>query len=527
MADEAFELFYSFAHEDEMLLDKLDGHLAALKKQGLISTWHRREISPGQIWTKEIDAHLRTARILVLLVSPDFIASDYCYGVELQEALKRHVAGDACVIPVILRPCDWRETTFGKIQPLPKNGKAVTTWPNRDLAYTEIAKGIRQVIHEFSGERSPAEKKQTKREEGSKGKPMATTPTSIKTPALKKAVENYRKKLDYYMGQAEHELGLRGAFQELLVESSRLSNWRLSPEETLAGNIRPDGVLRDEFDLKRGYWEAKGPKGDLEKEIAKKITDRYPLVNTIFENTRRAVLFQSKKRVFEADLQNANETSDLLRLFLTYVEPDIETFEVAVTEFKGRIPELAQALLAIIDKEYKENKKFISAFDQFAELCRTSLNPQISKEAIKEMLVQHLLTERLFRTIFQNSDFIDRNVIAVEIEKVIRALTSRAFNRQEFLKSLDRFYVAIEGAAKGIESWSERQHFLNTVYERFFQGFSIKQADTYGINYTPQEIVDFMCASVEEVLQKEFGTSIAEPGVQDSRSCNRNRQFYR
>jgi predicted helicase len=109
---------------------------------------------------------------------------------------------------------------------------------------------------------------------------------------------------------------------------------------------------------------------------------------------------------------------------------------------------------------------------------------------------------------------VNRNVIAVEIEKVIQTLASRSFHRHDFLKGLDRFYVAIEGAAKGIESWSERQYFLNTIYERFFQGFSVKQADTHGIVYTPQEIVDFMCASVEEVLQKEFGTSLAEPGVQ-------------
>jgi predicted helicase len=130
------------------------------------------------------------------------------------------------------------------------------------------------------------------------------------------------------------------------------------------------------------------------------------------------------------------------------------------------------------------------------------------------MLVQHLLTERLFRTVFDNPDFVSRNVIASEIEKVIQALTSRVFNRRDFLKSLDRFYVAIESAAKGIENWSERQHFLNTVYERFFQGFAVKQADTHGIVYTPQEIVDFMCSSVEEVLQKEFGRSLSDPGVQ-------------
>src|SRR5258708_6543718 len=104
-------------------------------------------------------------------------------------------------------------------------------------------------------------------------------------------------------------------------------------------------------------------------------------------------------------------------------------------------------------------------------------------------------------------------------EKVIDALTSRSFNRHEFLKSLDRFYIAIEGAARSIDGWFERQHFLDTVYERFFQGYSVKRADTYGIVYTPQEIVDFMCASVEEVLQREFGTSISEPGVHIIDQC--------
>jgi predicted helicase len=97
---------------------------------------------------------------------------------------------------------------------------------------------------------------------------------------------------------------------------------------------------------------------------------------------------------------------------------------------------------------------------------------------------------------------------------VIDAFTSRSFNHHEFLKSLDRLYIAIEGALRSIDGWLERQHFLDTVYERFFQGYSVKQADTYGIVYTPQEIVDFICASVGEVLQREFGTSIEEPGVQ-------------
>jgi predicted helicase len=349
---------------------------------------------------------------------------------------------------------------------------------------------------------------------------MTSAFTTLSTPVLKKAIDRYYKHLQDYKGRADYELAVRTAFLNLLNETAHQVKWLLIPEQTIEGNIRPDGVLRDNFDLKRGIWEAKGPKSDLDKEIASKIAVGYPLTNTIFENTKRAVLYQNKKRVpFEFDLHNPSQVGDLLSQFFTYTEPDIASFEVAVQEFKERVPELARALLAILEREYKQNRKFIAAFDTFAELCRASLDPKIGTDVIKEMLIQHLLTERLFSTVFDNPDFIRRNAIAAEIEKVIDALTSHSFNRHEFLKSLDRFYVAIEGAARSIDGWLERQHFLDTVYERFFQGYSVKRADTYGIVYTPQEIVDFMCASVIEVLQQEFNTSIEEPGVQIIDPC--------
>jgi len=345
------------------------------------------------------------------------------------------------------------------------------------------------------------------------------TSATLSTHILKKAIDRYYKQLQDYKGRADYELAVRTAFLNLLNETARQVKWMLIPEQTLESGIRPDGVLRDNFDLKRGFWEAKGPQSDLDREIAKKIATGYPLTNTIFENTKRAILFQNKKRAFEFNLHNPNEVSDLLSQFFTYTEPDIASFEGAVQEFKERVPELAGALLAIIEREYQQNKKFIAAFDTFAELCRQSLDPKITTDVIKEMLIQHLLTERLFSTVFDNPDFIRRNAIAAEIEKVIDALTSRSFNRHEFLKSLDRFYKAIEGAARSVDGWLERQHFLDTVYERFFQGYSVKRADTYGIVYTPQEIVDFMCASIDEVLKREFDTSIAEPGVQIIDPC--------
>src|SRR5439155_4254893 len=140
---------------------------------------------------------------------------------------------------------------------------------------------------------------------------------------------------------------------------------------------------------------------------------------------------------------------------------DIEGFEQAVDEFKERVPELAQALAQKIEQAHGDNPKFQAAFADFFALCQSSLNPNISRAAVDEMLVQHLLTERLIRKIFDNPEFTQRNVIAVEVEKVIAALVSRSFNRDDFQKSLDRFYVAIENAARTLPEFSDKQHFLN------------------------------------------------------------------
>src|SRR5229473_6856958 len=194
---------------------------------------------------------------------------------------------------------------------------------------------------------------------------MTSASTTLSTPVLKKAIDRYYKQLQDYKGRADYELAVRTAFLNLLAETAHQVKWMLIPEQTIEGGIRPDGVLRDSFDLKRGFWEAKGPHSDLDKEIARKIATGYPLINTIFENTKQAVLYQNKKRAYEYDLQNPKAVSDLLTQFFTYTEPDIASFEVAIQEFKERVPELARALLTIIELEYKHNKKFIDAFNAF------------------------------------------------------------------------------------------------------------------------------------------------------------------
>lgn len=145
----AVKVFYCYAHEDKHLRDQLDKHLSPLKRLGQIISWYDKELQAGTEWEKEIEKQITTANIILLLISPDFISSDYCYSVEMQKALDMHQTGQARVIPVILRPVDWESTPIKKLQVVPANGKPITTWSNRDQAYKEVAQRIRTVVEMF------------------------------------------------------------------------------------------------------------------------------------------------------------------------------------------------------------------------------------------------------------------------------------------------------------------------------------------------------------------------------------------
>lgn len=140
-------IFYSYSHKDKAYRDKLKTHLSVMRRQGLISEWHDQDILPGQVWTDEINKHLKTADIILLLVSPDFMDSDYCYTREMQLAMQRHDTGEACIIPIILRPCEWKHSPLGRFHALPYRAKAVSSWRSRDEAFDDIAQGIRRVVN--------------------------------------------------------------------------------------------------------------------------------------------------------------------------------------------------------------------------------------------------------------------------------------------------------------------------------------------------------------------------------------------
>lgn len=197
-------VFFSYSHKDESLRDQLEAHLALLKNQGLIDTWHDRRILAGGDFDNAISSEMEAANIILLLVSSDFLASSYCYSREMQRAMERHHAGEARVIPVILRACDWKTSQFGKLIAAPRDGKPVRSWPDQDEAFANVAAQVRAAVEAMvsSGPKRPR-------------KTSALTPTSLassslKTPTVRTRSSNLRLKKEY--SELERDNYLRETF---------------------------------------------------------------------------------------------------------------------------------------------------------------------------------------------------------------------------------------------------------------------------------------------------------------------------
>lgn len=143
------KIFLCYAHQDDALIERLKTHLMSLYRQELIDIWYDRIISPGSDWQREIDNHLGSAQLILLLISPDFMASNYCYSIEMQRALMRHGQGEARVIPIILIPTHWQDAPFNKLQILPTGARPVTSWPKQDDAFYDIVNGIYTIVKQL------------------------------------------------------------------------------------------------------------------------------------------------------------------------------------------------------------------------------------------------------------------------------------------------------------------------------------------------------------------------------------------
>ena len=316
---------------------------------------------------------------------------------------------------------------------------------------------------------------------------------------------------------AQHEGAVRVPFQNLLQHYATQRGLTLICEKTRTtphGNhIRLDGEIVTDFGLVFGHYEAKDLLDDLPAEAQQKLTTGYPAKNIIFQTPHRAILYQNGALVLDLDITEPRNLIQLLETFFAYTEENLAEWDAAVTTFQETIPELGAKLETLIQTERQNTPAFRDAFAHFHQQCRDAINPNLAEAEVERMLAQHLMTEQIFATVFDNRDFTRRNVIASEIEKVIDVLTQHALNRSQFFKALQPFYDAIENTARTLTDFSQKQDFLNTLYQRFFQDFSVKDADRHGVVYTPQPIVDFMVNSVQHILKTHFGKSLADTGV--------------
>ncbi|WP_427161778.1 toll/interleukin-1 receptor domain-containing protein [Aliinostoc sp. HNIBRCY26] len=231
------KVFFSYSHKDEALRDELATHLSTMKRQGVIEAWYDRAIIAGSNWADAIDDNLNIADIVLLLVSANFLASDYCYDKEMMRAMERHEHKEARVIPIILKPVDWNDTPFSKLQALPKNAKPVTTWTNQDEAFLDIATGIRRVAEEMAKSKASASSVVNTT-------PVTTTPGGI-TDRQRRRLEQERDSLQQQYDTVSNKLDrLRQAYS---IETDVTTKFKLESQikEAQAEQDRLDDQLEE------------------------------------------------------------------------------------------------------------------------------------------------------------------------------------------------------------------------------------------------------------------------------------------
>lgn len=274
-----------------------------------------------------------------------------------------------------------------------------------------------------------------------------------------------------------------------------------------------DGALVYDLRVTFGYWEAKDEEDDLDKEIAAKFRRGYPRDNIIFEDSRTAVLFQRGNEVMRCAVDDTEKLSRLLDLFFAYERPEVADFRKAVAQFQADLPEVLEALRAMIEKAQKENPSFRKAAIKFLKHAQETINPAVTADDVREMLIQHILTEEIFSKVFDEDDFHRQNNVAKELY-ALEGLFFTGALKKNTLKGLDPYYNAIRTTAHLIATHTEKQTFLKVIYEGFYKVYNKKAADRLGVVYTPNEIVRFMVESADWLCQKHFGKSLIDRDVQ-------------
>ena len=332
-------------------------------------------------------------------------------------------------------------------------------------------------------------------------------------------INDYLKQLDVIKkaSGSSRETIVREAFKDLLKAWGKQQDLIFLAEYPLKTatktNIAVDGALLHELRMPLGYWEAKDADDDLDEEVSKKFKKGYPQDNIIFSDDALAVLWQNRQEVLRCDMTDTQALSKLLKLFFSFERPEIAGFRAAVEQFKTDLPTVLEALRQMIDKQEKSNASFRAASAKFLLHAQEAINPALTEADVREMLIQHILTEEIFAKVFDDSDFHQHNNVARELYALEGAFFTGALKKQT-LKGLETYYAAIRAAAAQISDHHEKQTFLKVIYENFYKVYNAKAADRLGVVYTPNEIVRFMIDGADWLCEKNFGKNLIDKDVE-------------
>ena len=310
---------------------------------------------------------------------------------------------------------------------------------------------------------------------------------------------------------------VREAFKDLLKGYARSQDLVFVPEFEIESPAKErryvDGALLHALRMPFGYWEAKDANDDLDAEIELKFRRGYPKDNIIFEDSVEAVLIQNAREVMRCPIDDVDELERLLGLFFRYQRPEIAEFRKAVAQFTADLPAVLKALREMIDAAYADNAAFRKAALTFLDRARETINPHLIEEDVREILIQHILTDEIFDQVFPGQPFHKDNNVARELHKLEDTFFT-GNTKFQLLKSLEIYYRAIRGGASQISGHHEKQTFLKLVYENFYKVYNPKAADRLGVVYTPNEIVRFMIDSADWLCGQHFGRSLIDRDVE-------------
>ncbi len=355
-------------------------------------------------------------------------------------------------------------------------------------------------------------------------------------------INQYYKDLERIKQRAstQNELAIKSAFKNLLNDYCRSKDLELIEEQTIIGSSkRPDGVVVDAFRFRYGYWEAKDANDDIEKEIENKQRSKYPMFNFLIENSIHAVLIQGENKQ-KIELSDKQALHILISQFIAYERIEIREFKQAIAQFQTDLPQIIEVLREMIAKQTSSPEVtppnppllgglktplpagrcdvsqgqglFIQARQDFFAICQEAINPTIKLSDIDEMLIQHILTEDIFKAVFDDEVFHEENNIAKALKNIEKTFFSGDTKRQTLAASRP-YYAQIKARASEMQDYSQKQEFLKGIYENFYTAYNPKAADTLGIVYTPKEIVNFMLESTDYLLEKHFGKTLSDKNV--------------